>query len=335
MKIGLLFAGQGAQYPGMGKSLYESSDAAGKVFDDAGEQIKEWCFEGTQETLMLTHVTQPSVYIVTMAAYQAFLEAISEFGESFWDSIELTGIAGFSLGEYSALTAAGVIDNVEKGLGIVKNRGELMLKAGSDAEGNQKGGMAAAFGDRQTILRCVDEARQGGILEGVNFNSKVQTVVAGGKEELERFKQVAAANKVKVFPLSVSTAFHSPMMEPAIEPLRQILLKSDLKVPISKIYCNVTGDDMFGGKHFAEEDITEHVSDMMAKQAGSPVYWQETIENMARDGIETFIEIGPGTILSGFVKKTLPQIKILNIEDEESLRKTMQTLFEMTEAKGE
>jgi len=328
MKIGLLFVGQGAQYPGMGKSLYESSDAARNVFDDAGEQIKQWCFDGTKETLRLTHVTQPSVYVVTMAAYQAFLEAISEFGESFWDSIELIGVAGFSLGEYSALTAAGIIDEIEKGLDIVKQRGELMQKAGMDAQGNQTGTMAVAFGSRQDILRCVEETRQGGILEGVNLNSKTQTVVAGDKDAIERFKQTAVTEKIKVVPLNVSTAFHSPMMKPVIEPLKQILLESELKVPIAKIYCNVTGEDMFDGKNLADEEVTEHVANMMAKQASSPVYWQETIENMARDGIEVFIEIGPGTVLSGLARKILPQIVTLNIEDEESLKKTMQTLSE-------
>jgi len=329
MKIGLLFAGQGAQYTGMGKSLYESSDAARKVFDDAGEQIKEWCFEGTKETLRLTQITQPSVYVATMAAYQAFLEAISKNEESFEASIELAGLAGFSLGEYAALTAAGVINNMHEGLEIVKKRGKLMREAGTDADGSQKGGMTAAFGDRQDILRCVDGARQDGILEAVNFNSRVQTVVGGGKEALERFEQIAAKNKIKAIRLSVSTAFHSSMMNPVIEPLRQILLESDLKAPALKIYCNVTGDELFGGKQFAAEEITEYVSDLMAKHAGRPVRWQETIENMARDGIETFIEIGPGKTLSGLAKKTLPHVKTLHIEDEESLQKTMQALSEI------
>jgi [acyl-carrier-protein] S-malonyltransferase len=171
---------------------------------------------------------------------------------------------------------------------------------------------------------------------------------------------VAKENKIKAIPLSVSTAFHSPMMEPAVEPLRQILLKSDLKAPTLKIYSNVTGDDMFGtgtasifgnnpaplfdnnaapfsgdnadslsGNNpapSAGEEITEYVSKVMAKQANSPIYWQETIENMARDGIEVFIEIGPGTTLSGLVNKILPETTTLNIEDEESLKNTMQAL---------
>jgi len=326
MKIGLLFVGQGAQYSGMGKSLYENSKAAKEVFDEAGNQIKEWCFEGSEATLKLTHVTQPCIYTVSMAAYQAFCEAISKPDKMSCDSIEIAGVAGFSLGEYSALTAAGIIENTKQGLSIVMQRGELMFNAGRDDNGNQKGGMFAAFGKRQDILKCVDDARQNGILEGVNFNSKTQTVVAGDKDALERFKQIATESKIKVIPLNVSTAFHSPMMVPASEPIRQILLDSDLKMPKTKVYCNVTGDNMFSGKEITSENLSEHVANIMAKQTKSPIYWQETMENMARDGIEIFIEMGPGNVLSGLVRKTLSEVTILNVEDIESLDRTMQKL---------
>jgi [acyl-carrier-protein] S-malonyltransferase len=326
MRVGVLFAGQGAQYPGMGKSLYENSDVAKKVFDEAGNRIKEWCFEGEKETLKLTHVTQPSVYTVTMAAYSAFLEEVSKLNIP----IEIVGVAGFSLGEYSALTAAGVIENPKQGLNIVIQRGELMLKAGLDDEGNQRGGMSAAVGRREDILKCVAEAREDSILEGVNFNSKMQTVVAGDKEALARFKQVATENRIKVIPLNVSTAFHSPMMESAIEPIRQVLLKSDLKSPKIKVYCNVTGDDMFEGKNISNGNVKEYVADTMARQANSPIYWQETIENMVRDGIDVFVEVGPGTVLSGLARKTVSNITTLNIEDKESLDETIKALTEMT-----
>ena len=329
MKIGLLFVGQGAQYSGMGKSLYENSKVAKEVFDKAGDQIKEWCFNSSAETLKLTHVTQPSIYTVSMAAYQAFCEAISKSDNLACDSIKIAGVAGFSLGEYSALTAAGIIENTERGLAIVKKRGELMFNAGRDENGNQKGGMSAAFGRRQDILRCVDEARENGILEGVNFNSKIQIVVAGDKDALGRFKQIATTSKIKVIPLNVSTAFHSPMMAPAAESIRQILLTSDLKMPKTKVYCNITGEDMFDGKEIDSEKLSEYVADIMAKQARSPIYWQETMENMARDGIEVFIEMGPGNVLSGLVRKTLSEVTILNVEDIESLDKTIKTLTEL------
>ena len=335
MRLGLLFAGQGAQYPGMGKSLYEKSSAARKVFDDAGGQIKDWCFNGTKEMMRQTRITQPCIYIVTMAAYQSFLEEISKFGEHFWDSIELTGVAGFSIGEYAALTAAGIIEDIEKGLEIVTKRGELMFMAGVDESGNPKGGMIAAFGKRREILKCVEIARMDGILEGVNFNSQVQTVVAGDNSALKRFKKAAVENKIKVIPLTVGTAFHSPMMAPASEPLRRILMESELRTPVSKVYCNLTGGDLFCGKHFEEDEITEYLADVMAKQIKSPVLWQETIENMAGDGIDALIEIGPGRTLCGIVKKISHDIVTFNIEDEESLEKTMLALEEMSGAKGD
>jgi [acyl-carrier-protein] S-malonyltransferase len=331
MKIGLLFAGQGAQYSGMGKSLYKYSVAARKVFDEAGEEIKGWCFEGTKETLKLTHVTQPSVYTVTMAAYKAFLEEISALGIP----VKIAGVAGFSLGEYSALTAAGIIQNPKQGLTIVMQRGELMLKAGLDDEGNQMGSMSAAFGRREEILSCVSEARADGILEGVNFNSKTQTVVAGDKEALARFKQVATENKIKVIPLNVSTAFHSPMMASAAEPIKQALLKSDLRKPTIKVYCNVTGEDMFAGKDITDINIAEYVASVMARQAMSPIYWQETIANMVRDGIDIFVEVGPGTVLSGLARKNASNITTLNIEDKKSLDETIKTLDQMVNVKGE
>ena len=329
MKVGLLFVGQGAQYRGMGKSLYENSEAARQVFDDAGERVKKWCFDSSEETLRLTQVTQPSIYTTSMAAHQAFLEEISKLENSLKSAIEIVGVAGFSLGEYSALTAAGVIANPKQGLDIVMKRGELMLNAGLDENGNQKGGMIVAFGNRQDILKCVDEARQDGILEGVNFNSKTQTVVAGDKDALERFKQIAVENKTKVVSLNVSTAFHSPMMRSATEPIRQILLTSELKVPTTKIYCNVTGDDMFDGKIISDANLTKHVADIMARQAKSPIYWQETIENMTRDGVEILIEMGPGTVLSGLARKISPKLTVLNIEDKESLEKTLKALVEL------
>jgi len=306
MKIGFLFAGQGAQYPGMGKSLYECSKAARKVFDDAGEEIKDRCFNGTKESLRQTQITQPCVYIVGMAAYSALIESID---------IEPVGVAGFSLGEYSALTAAKVIENIDIGLKIVTRRGELMMKAGLGDDGAPIGGMTAALGKREEILKYVDSAREDGILSAVNFNSPSQTVVAGDKAALKRFGEKASGSKVKVIPLSVGTAFHTSMMRPAVEPLRQLLIEAELKKPALKIYCNLTGKEIEGS-----------IACVMAKQAESPVRWQETIENMAADGIEILIEIGPGKALSGMVRKTAPQITTMNVEDKESLEKTVETL---------
>lgn len=324
MKIGLLFAGQGAQYTGMGKSLYDSSRAAKKIFDLAGKDVQEWCFEGAKELLKQTNITQPCIYTVSMAAYEAFLEKLSELDEDMIYRIEMEGMAGFSLGEYAALTAGGAIQSFETGLGVVRKRGAWMNEAGMNADGEHIGGMVAAFGDRGAILECVETSRENGILEGVNFNSPVQTVVAGDKEALERFKLKAKElGHIKAVPLSVGSAFHSPMMDPVAPMIREQLLASDLKRPTVKIYCNVTGKDIMEG---CQGDEAAWIADVMGKQANNPVYWQETIENMAADGIRTFIEIGPGTTLCGLVKKINHELTAMQIEDEKTLLETIDTL---------
>ena len=331
MKIGLLFAGQGAQYSGMGKSLYDNSREAKRIFELAGNEIQEWCFEGTKELLRQTNITQPCIYTVSMAAYEAFLEELSRLDEDLLNELEMQGMAGFSMGEYSALTAAGSIQSFETGLDIVRKRGTWMNEASRDADGESKGGMVAAFGERALILDCVEASRGDGILEGVNFNSPIQTVVAGDKEALERFKQNAKEKGLKALPLSVSTAFHCPMMKPAAPKIRELLLASDLKKPTVKIYCNVTGKDIMEGFRGDQEndegnDPGTWIAGIMSRQAMSPVHWQEAIENMAVDGIRAFIEIGPGSTLSGLVKKINNELVTMNIEDHETLMKTINTL---------
>lgn len=325
MKIGIVFAGQGAQYSGMGKDLYDSYPQAKEIFDMAGEQIKDWCFNGDKETLKQTHVTQPTIYTVSMAAYKALLAELKENGLE--DQLEVTAVAGFSLGEYSALTAAGVIDDIGKGVEIVAKRGTLMQEAGLDENGNAKGGMAAALGKRDKILEAVEQAREDGILEGVNFNSPKQTVVAGDKAAVARFEEIAKENKIKAIPLSVSTAFHSPMMIPAAEKLRDVLAEVDLKAPQMTVYADVTADDLM--KDFDGSDIRAYLVDMMAKQAMSPVYWEEIINRFDKDGVEAIIEVGPGTTLSGLTKKTCKNIAALNVENVDSLKETVAQLKEM------
>ncbi len=325
MKIGLLFAGQGAQYSGMGKSLYDNSKEAKRIFDLAGKDIQEWCFEGTKETLRQTNITQPCIYTVSMAAYEAFLEELSRMEEELIHKLEMAGMAGFSLGEYAALTAGGAIGSFETGLNIVRNRGAWMNEAGKDENGENRGGMIAAFGDRGNILACVEASRENGVLEGVNFNSQVQTVVAGDKKALERFKLKAKEmGHIKAVPLSVGTAFHSSMMEPAVPKLLEILLASDLKRPTARVFSNVTGKDVMEG--FGGEDEGQWLSHIMANQAKSPVYWQETMENMIADGIRVFIEIGPGNTLCGLAKKISHEIAVMNIEDYETLKDTIDKL---------
>lgn len=325
MKIGIVFAGQGAQYSGMGKDLYDSYPEAKEIFDMAGDQVKEWCFEGDEETLKQTHVTQPTIYTTTMAAYKALLAEIKNQGLE--DKLEVTALAGFSLGEYSALTAAGAIDEISKGIDIVSKRGTLMQQAGLDEEGNAKGGMAAGIGDRQAILEAVEAAREDGILEGVNFNSPAQTVVAGDKAALKRFRRAAKEKGVKAIPLKTSTAFHSPMMIPAAEKLKDVLLEAGLKAPEKKVYANVTADDIM--KDFDGGDAGKYLTDMLAKQAMSPVYWEEITRRFEADGVKAIIEVGPGKTLSGLTGKTCPEIAALHVENVETLQETIDRLKEL------
>lgn len=325
MKIGIVFAGQGAQYSGMGKDLYDSYPQAKEIFDLAGDQIKEWCFEGDAETLKQTHVTQPTIYTVSMAAYKALLAELEKNGLS--DKLEIDAVAGFSLGEYSALTAAGVIPKISEGVEIVAQRGTLMQEAGRDEDGNAKGTMAAALGKREKILDLVEQAREDGILEGVNFNSPKQTVVAGDKAAVARFAELAKENRIKAIPLSVSTAFHSPMMIPAAEKLKDVLRQAELKMPEITVYADVTADDIM--KDYDGGDLKDYLVEIMAKQAMSPVYWEEIIRRFETDGVKAIIEVGPGTTLSGLTKKTCKEIAALNVENVETLQETIAQLKEL------
>ena len=325
MKIGIVFAGQGAQYSGMGKDLYDSYPQAKEIFDLAGDQIKEWCFEGDAETLKQTHVTQPTIYTVSMAAYKALLAELEKNGLS--DKLEIDAVAGFSLGEYSALTAAGVIPKISEGVEIVAQRGTLMQEAGRDEDGNAKGTMAAALGKREKILDLVEQAREDGILEGVNFNSPKQTVVAGDKAAVARFAELAKENRIKAIPLSVSTAFHSPMMIPAAEKLKDVLRQAELKMPEITVYGDVTADDIM--KDYDGGDLKDYLVEIMAKQAMSPVYWEEIIRRFEADGVKAIIEVGPGTTLSGLTKKTCKEIAALNVENVETLQETIAQLKEL------
>ncbi len=332
MKIALLFAGQGAQYSGMGKDLRDNYSEAERVFDMAGEEIQGWCFEGTKEMLRQTEITQPSIYTVTMAAYYTFMKEFQALRQSqnfsdCKDQVEIAALAGFSLGEYGALVAGGAIKDFKTGLEIVKKRGHWMSESG-------KGGMVAAMGHREDVLRAVEIARVDGVLEGVNFNSPTQTVVAGDKEALLRFMEVAKdLGGVKTVLLSVGNAFHSPLMNPVEAKLKALLSEAGLNRPSMPIYSNVTTRDItetIGEEDVYEESGREKLVDLMARQVKSPVYWQELIDNLAAAGIDAMVEIGPGNTLSGLVRKTCHGMPVMNVENRESLEKTIGMLKEMS-----
>lgn len=294
-KTAFLFSGQGSQYSGMGKALYEISPAARQVFDTA-EAIRpgtrEQCFAGSAEELSVTKNTQPCLYCVDLAAARALEEA----------GVTAQFAAGFSLGEVAALTFGGVFSE-EEGFSFVCKRAEAM----EAAAGENPGAMAAVLklSNEEVEALC----REFSQVWPVNYNCPGQLVVAGEKEELSRFCARVSEAGGRAVPLAVSGAFHSPFMESAAKTLEEELKQLTLFVPRLPVYANFTG-----------EPYDRDVGKLLTAQVKSPVRWQETIEALAEEGVDTFIECGPGKTLSGLVKKTVKEARILRVEDEETLK---------------
>ena len=339
MKIACLFAGQGAQYPCMGRDLYEKYEESRRVFDAAGEKIRSLCFEGSAEELRMTENTQPCVYTVTMAAYEAFL---AEFEKNKKPDAEITAMAGFSLGEYAALTAAGVITDIGTGVELMECRGRYMGEAGRNEAGENIGTMAAAIGDPQKVRECVEKAREDGILVAANINAPTQTVVSGDVDAVARFAETAKEARLRVTPLSVGSAFHSPMMEPASEKMRSLILTKEIRPTDFPVYSNLTagpiseyrkGDGAGVSDSQTEASsrapqTAEDIADAMALQLMSPVQWVKTVENLKAAGVDTVIEFGPGKTLCGLVKKIDKGIQTYHVENAETLEEVLAALCE-------
>lgn len=301
-KIAFLFSGQGSQYSGMGKSLYEISPAAKKVFETADSLrpgTSAQCFEGTAEELAVTQNTQPCLYCVDLAAARALKEA----------GVEPDFAAGFSLGEVAALTFAGVFSD-EDGFFFVTKRGLAM-----DAAAQQTPGAMAAvlkLPNETVEWLCGEMSR----VWPVNYNCPGQLVVAGEQDALSKFCEQAAAAGGRTVPLAVSGGFHSPLMEPAAEVLSPVLEQIPVHAPCVPVYANVHA------KPYEEATVRE----LLLQQVKSPVRWQETLEALAAQGVDTFIECGAGKTLSGLVKKSLKDVTILRVEDAATLKETIETV---------
>ena len=310
MKIAIIFSGQGAQTPGMGRSIYESSAAAKEWFDRAGDHIKHLCFDADEQTLGQTLNTQPAVYAMSMAAYAALKERLDKM------DIAPAMFAGHSLGEYSALTTAGHIP-ASAGAALIQRRAGLMSEAAA-------GGMCAVIADAATTLRLCSQAAEHGMILPVNYNAPKQTVVAGEQKALEAFIALAAERGVRAVPLKVSGAFHSPMMESAYQGLKEYLKEVPAGTPMAPVYCNVDGKPYNNG--IPQSDIPENIRALLALQVKSPVRWVDTIQNMAADGADIFIEVGVGRVQSGLIRKINRELKVLSVTDGPSLDETVNIL---------
>ena len=332
MKTAYVFAGQGTQYPGMGKDLYEKYPEAKAVFDAAGDKVKQLCFNGTAEQLKETENTQPCIYTMTMAAYEAFRAVLKESGAP--EAAAPYAMAGFSLGEYSAMTAAGIITDLPTGVELMENRGSWMGEAGRDENGNAVGTMAAAIGDKEKVLTIVEETRGSDILIAANFNAPTQTVVSGSIAAVERFSEKAKEEKLRIAPLAVGSAFHSPMMEPASEKMKALITEKSAAINTNSsvsVYSNLTAAPLseYRTDEKCADDSAQTVNDIadaMAKQLMSPVRWVEIVKRLIDEGVDTFIEFGPGKTLCGLVKKTDRKVSVYNVENCETLEGTVKAI---------
>ena len=299
-KIAFVFSGQGAQAPGMGKELYECSAAAKAVFDlcdSIRPGTSQQCFNGTKEELTVTANTQPDMFAVEVAAAKALVEA----------GIVPDALAGFSLGEISALAFSGAV-SLEDGFRLVCQRGQLM----QDASNAVDSAMVAVV--KLPPEKVEELAGQFDQVYPVNYNSPAQTVCAGLSASMEGFKAAVKEAGGRALPLKVSGAFHSPFMASAAEGLKQVLAPMTFGTPDYPLYSNVTALPYEEGQF----------QDLLSRQVVSPVRWQTIVENMIAAGVDTFIEVGPGKTLTGLIDKINSDVKTLNVEDAESLRHTIE-----------
>jgi len=307
--IAYIFPGQGSQTVGMGKDLYDNFSVAKQVFEEAddalGFKLSEMCFAGTAEDLALTANTQPAILTTSVAALRA-MQSENFPSPAF--------VAGHSLGEYSALVAAGAI-SFSDAVKTVRKRGTYMQEAVPFGTG----AMAAILGlELETVEKACEEAKQGQICSAANINSPAQIVIAGNAEAVDRAIEILKERGAKrAIKLNVSAPFHCDLMLPAQEKLAtdlQHLTYSDLQFPIIE---NVSAQANSNG---------ERVRGALTEQVSKPVRWAQSVEKLIAEGVETFVEVGAGKILSGLVRQINRDVRSLNVENSDSLKIALDTL---------
>ena len=309
VRIAFVFPGQGSQYVGMGQEMVERFTEAAEVFAEAagilGQDFCEIIAKGPEESLKQTSITQPAILTVSIAC----LRVLAAHG------IKPDCVAGHSLGEYSAHVAAGTF-SFASALKIVAERGRLMQEAVSSG-----GAMAAILGlERELVEEACKQAFCTGVVEVANYNCPGQVVISGqsaGVEAAMALCKEAGAKRTML--LQVSGPFHSSLMLPAGEQLGEILQTQEIKTPALPLVANINGDYV---------KTRECVATSLIQQVSSPVRWEECIQRLAFDGAKVFVEVGPGKVLSGLIKKIIPDAVVLNVADPTSLEKSLAYLKE-------
>lgn len=305
MKIAFLFPGQGAQHVGMGKDIAAASPAAAALFDKAnaivGYDLRQFCFVGPEEKLNATTASQPAIFVVTAAILEIIRQSRPEL------IADVT--AGLSMGEYSALYAAGVM-TFEDTLRLVQKRGDAMQAAAEASDGS----MVSLLGlDEEKVRALCDEAAQGEVLVPVNFNCPGQIVISGAVNACKRAEQLAEKyGAMKAVPLAVAGAFHSSMMDPAARQLEQALAACPIKSPVSpKVIANITAD------YYDDDDA---IRKGLVKQLVQPILWQKCMERLLSERVDTFYEMGPGRVLTGLMKRIHRRANVVNLSSWDSIQ---------------
>jgi [acyl-carrier-protein] S-malonyltransferase len=307
-KVAFMFPGQASQYPGMGKELAEKYPAARAVFDEAdkalGFSISKMCFEGTEDELKLTANTQPAILTVSVAAFRVLEEK----------GIAPDYVAGHSLGEYSALVAVGSLKFVDA-VKLVRKRGMYMQEAVAAGQG----AMAAIMGLSPAVVQdACKRAAEGEVCSAANLNSPEQTVISGSAGAVKRAVEIASQSGAKrAVILPVSAPFHSALMMPAQEKLQKDLQTTtfaDLQVPL---VTNVDADTIRTG---------EEARGALVRQVSMTVRWEESMRMLLDEGVNTFVEVGPGRVLTGLMRQIERSVASLNVEDEKSLAGTLEKI---------